>query len=702
MPIDWDMLARAFRVPMKSQTRDLTLLFARLAKWLAGRVKQAEQLERASRGFPIIRFRDEALTMRVHDEQKHACQEPPSFIESVKSSGRHFVDGIVHVKTAVDEANLLSNLVGSLADAVGAISASIDKFAVPRADLFDPSKKTAGDIFGIAALGFRVIVQSLEQIEGAAWDVSRVKLAYEALSTKKPGGPRLEAELGETLEELGRYMVGAMLLLPVLGEWIGMVLRAGRLMVEREVMKLFGAVEKAVYELRGEILSIFFTELPEFLRYAAYNLPILDDIVISNVDFLFKFVATYLSVLLNEVIKFTSELAVFMNYWIVWIADVLATIEKVADFNLTPFIAGFLGGVLGGLAGYFILPRFTIRDLVETGGVHFKLAIVAGLKAARAALKAGTVAGGPLMWWWDPTEGVREKLELVEEIAKKGLRRFDKIPMEVAETSPIAHMVDVSGTIKADAATLRADMATRRGTLVTQVENVFVAATDALTALQTRFDDEAAAAVRMGLPDGFWAIAAQAEAHAQDVFGEDLKKLRAKPTSDVMSQALEDWIIADGYKTLQRALPLYLEEMDRFWRERAGTHREQSALVMPTSAHILAKRKVRLARVQLKEMAIKVRSDEVDQDLADAIASRFQQEVTKAYLEGRKQLSGLHADERAKWEAEQIKLGKLKPPTPAKALPPPKSPTAPKKAAPKKGVPTPPGLPAPGAAPTGP
>lgn len=700
MPIDWDMLARAFRAPMKSQTRDLTLLFARLAKWLAGRVKQAEQLERASRGFPIIRFRDEALTMWVHDEQRHACQEPPSFIESVKSSGRHFVDGIVHVKTAVDEANLLTDLVASLAGAVGAISASVDKFAVPRADLFDPSKKTAGDIFGIAALGFRVIVEGLKQIEGAAWDVSRVKLAVGALASKKPGGPRLEADLGETLEELGRSMVGAMLLLPVLGEWIGMVLRAARLMVEREVMKLFSSVEKAVYELRGEILAIFFTELPEFLRYAAYNLPIADDIVTSNVDFLFKFVATYLSVLLNEVIKFTSQLAVFMNYWIVWIADVLATIEKVADFNLTPFIAGFLGGVLGGLAGYFILPRFTIRDLVETGGVHFKLAIVAGLKAARAALKAGTVAGGPLMWWWDPTEGVREKLKLIEEIARKGLRRFDKIPMEVAETSPIAHMVDVSGTIKADAATLRADMTARRGTLVTQVENVFVVAIDALTALQRSFDDEAAAAVRIGLPQGFWAIAAQAESHAQDVFGEDLAKLRAKPTSDVMSQALEDWIIADGYKTLQRALPLYLEEMDRFWRERAGTHREQSALVMPTSAHILAKRKVRLARVQLKEMAIKVRSDEVGQDLADAIASRFQQEVTKAYLEGRKQLSGMHADERARWEAEQIKLGKLKPPTPAKA--PPKSPTAPKKAAPKKGVPMPPGMPAPGAAPKGP
>src|SRR5262249_33477933 len=103
-------------------------------------------------------------------------------------------------------------------------------------------------------------------------------------------------------------------------------------------------------------------------------------------------------------------------------------------------------------------------------------------------------------------------------------------------------------------------------------------------------------------------------------------------------------------------------ELDRVWRERQGTPRESTAVLTDkmltdtTSPHLLAKRKVRLARVEMKELRFRVTAPSVDEALADRIADALRAEMKGAYARGQARLADMHRTVKRRFDEEQARL----------------------------------------------
>src|SRR2546425_11244356 len=82
--IDFARIATTFRGPVGAEVQLLTAAFQRLGEWLSKRVEQAEDLERTSRDFPLMRFSNDAITIWIDPTQRGALSvgEPSRSIRS--------------------------------------------------------------------------------------------------------------------------------------------------------------------------------------------------------------------------------------------------------------------------------------------------------------------------------------------------------------------------------------------------------------------------------------------------------------------------------------------------------------------------------------------------------------------------------------------------------------------------------------------
>src|SRR5262249_29676361 len=119
-------------------------------------------------------------------------------------------------------------------------------------------------------------------------------------------------------------------------------------------------------------------------------------------------------------------------------------------------------------------------------------------------------------------------------------------------------------------------------------------------------------------------------------------------------------------------IPAYVKSMLDYWLEQKKKNTVPpvpitDAISDKTSPHILAERKVRLARGQLMEMKLHVHEGgELDDDIAKKIATAFGKEVSNAYYAGRERLTGIHQKAKEKYEKELAEQNKPKPPAPKK------------------------------------
>jgi hypothetical protein len=684
VPIDATSLARAFEI----QRRILAPIFDRLGLWLDKRLKDAQLLDDKTRGFPILRLRDEALAMYIADHQKGAVLEPPSFAESVKSSGHAFVDGVAHIRTAIDESLGLLDLVGAVTRAVGAVRASVDRFAVPRPDMFNPDERRGSDLFGLAALGVRVALGSLDQILDAARDMAGVKKAVtDAIaSPTTPGGPQVEATLGETLDEVARELLGGILILPAATAMLETIFAAAGQVIRREVLKTFDGVLRGVYGLRRQVFELFFAELPALLDWLEQNLLLADVLITVSLRFIFEFARLYVGDLVTALTDLTAQLKVVIDFWVDTILTFLKATDAIGNVNLTPVFMTLFIGIPGWLISK-ALPAYTIADLIRDGGQVLRVALIAVIAGARATLALRKA--NPLFWFkkTDFLRGVAEKLSLIQDIVSEALRGGPSMPDEVLDKSPVAHFADIGKTVLDPAvAVLGPKLKATRDTLSTEIGAIFTAGGDALVKLQTEFDAASAAAVHLGSPAGLTAIAKQADLHAGAAFGPQLDELGrriAAAPEDPVAASFEKWLTGGGFDAVGKAIPAYIVELDRAWRERQGTPREASALLTDkmltdtTSPHLLAKRKVRLARVEMKELRFRVTAPRVDEDLAERIADALGIQVAAAYARGRERLAEMHRTVHKRFDADQAKLaGKTqkKPAAAPAATPPPGGP----------------------------
>src|SRR5579871_1839896 len=171
-------LAETNRIPFRLQMHPIAEAFHHLGKWLKERTEQMQKWELASRMFPIIRFYNDAITVWIDASQHHSLGPSPpplSVWDHLAASGRAFWNGLGRVGEAVQEDLILPEIFGTIAAIVDLVWESIERFSQPTPEMFDPSKRTASDLFGEVGLGFRAVLSSLGQIRGIAEAIQEEK-----------------------------------------------------------------------------------------------------------------------------------------------------------------------------------------------------------------------------------------------------------------------------------------------------------------------------------------------------------------------------------------------------------------------------------------------------------------------------------------------------------------------------------------------
>src|SRR5206468_42365 len=98
-------------------------------------VKQSERAERATRAYPIFRYRDGALAVHVDllGAAPFSSGTSLGFVEGLKSGGRRFLDGIGWTATAVRQELAIPELLAVASSALKAVIDAIDRFRPPTA-----------------------------------------------------------------------------------------------------------------------------------------------------------------------------------------------------------------------------------------------------------------------------------------------------------------------------------------------------------------------------------------------------------------------------------------------------------------------------------------------------------------------------------------------------------------------------------------
>src|SRR6516225_1104997 len=106
LSLDFPEITDAFRQFLLLPVRPIAHSFEALALWLRKRVKTADLLEQASRGFPVIRFEGDAVSMwldRIQAGGLAPDAPPQSYARHFAAAGSRFVAGLGRVTQAVRE-----------------------------------------------------------------------------------------------------------------------------------------------------------------------------------------------------------------------------------------------------------------------------------------------------------------------------------------------------------------------------------------------------------------------------------------------------------------------------------------------------------------------------------------------------------------------------------------------------------------------
>lgn len=675
MPIAWDFIAALFRTPLRMQTLEITRGLERLERWLEDRVKVAEALELRSRGFPIIHFYNEALTLHLDVSQRGALQRPPErgVGATLTASGQAFVSGLGRVGTAVTEERILPGLLERIVDIFDLIAASLERFIPVRPGMFDVRARTASDLFGEAGLLFRTLTESTGSLLtlagnlGEARDVLQQALGPSeavASAAASAGAPSGVTDLAESLDTGARFILGAVLALPILPLWVGRLWSGVNVFLRDTLLRAFQDIESSVFELRRQVYEVFSRTLPELIVSAARVLASVWAVVEVNWRFYVRVALVYGGDLLRNLDTFLGGLQTFLNYWIGVINGILRAIEAVLDFDLSPIIGTLVLGPLGfGLSKLGALPRFTIRDFVGVGATVARVTLRVALttmialfeNSARTVGWAGRAAkylGGPLGWWLGPkvargAEAVRFRAGAARRLVWRLLQAPADLPAETATgfALPASFPNVFDAFFGPGAPNFRATLDTARTELLGGVRDILGGGAAQLTDLSGAFTRATADAATLGSPARWRRIAEGATSLADTALGDQLGELDARVRGrreDPVAAAFEGWLGRGGFYVVGSAIPLYVEEMDRFWRQQSEEGAETTVPVTPTSPHKLVNRAA-LGRVRVPSLTLTASGREPGTELAEAVAARLKAAIEESYVTGRERLAGLAA-----------------------------------------------------------
>ncbi len=610
--------------------------FERMGKWLKMRVEKVDLLDQASSGFPVVAFYNNAVTLWI-DEMQHGALRPDEMGvgDRLASAGLAFIGGLKTAPEIIADEGIIPRFLKVAGEGLQAIVASMDRFEKPFPAMFNPTRRTASDLFGEAALAVRALESSRSQVE--TFLKAQVLGAYKLFQEGQGSGSGASAgsaeptqaslELPETLDRLARYIVGALLLLSALPELLISIWQTFDLFVRSRVIEEFGHFEEKVYGLRAMLLDTLFVRLRLMMQQVAILVDVAAQVIVEQASFWLDFAQLLTVRLLVDFDNIGTDLMRYLRDVVLWLQDrLLNRFNDFLYFDLTPLIEIMLGPLASVILETVGIPHVTVLDLLQgTGSAVLKAFIDAAGRAASLI---------PLT----------ELAELPERLAALGqvvdiLGRPIGIPLSSKlRTIRPGNFPNVADQLLKSklAADVEQSLSNLAATVPKRIEDSLDAAAYILQRTSLRFEKMAADTAHAGSVTEFSAIVGRAVDEANRVFGPEADALRKSVAEHEPGQAalsFEKWLVDGGFFTIGSVLDSYIFEILEMLRQRQEKGEDTTALITKTSPRILAQ-KAALGRARMQELTFDARGQNTDDALVAKLAAAFKTAVQGAYRSG--------------------------------------------------------------------
>ena len=643
MPIDFAAVAALFRTPLTAETTLMKPVFDRLVDAVKDLDRTSLLAERATRAYPVLRYRDGALAVHVD-----VAGAPPlartgslELAEGLRDGGRRFVEGLGWVRTAVDQELALPRMLDVPLDALRAVAASLDRFSRATPAMFDDRRSRFSDVFGLLNLGWSSLLGRADQDQiraaagGAMAGMTLVDIVFSFLPADPPELAALSGldRLQEKLDEKAKLVLDIVLILPVVGLAIEVLVADGSIYVERLLLTELSGVEQKVYDLRSGVvdglLMAFEAGSTAHFFVAAAELVLGLDVAVLTTGF---------PAWLDGLVAGVTDLVQSIGDWGRWITSLLEAVRSVVDDFMNFDLMGWIAGML--LPAWLLsvlpaLPRLTVDDLIG-------MAVGEAVGSVRSALESwfGAADRALSVVPGDTAASYRAKLAAAGEVVDIVLTPTPfTYPPDVMPTGPLAGFPDIYESVFGGGR--RALLLDSVRTFGDELRAGVVGTLRGGAALAGGLADmagaegERQATFGAGLHLREWERGSRGVAH--DLFSPlegDVRSRMAARRADPMALAFDDAAASVGIAAAGAAVPAYVGEMRRFWAARA------TPVEHPTSAHILA-RHGRLAMVRVPRLTLHAEGREPGADLAAQAATGFRGAVGTAYRDGRARLAAL-------------------------------------------------------------
>ncbi|WP_143144996.1 hypothetical protein [Streptomyces humi] len=618
MPIDFAAVAARFAGVFAAQEHAMRVARRAVRPVLERRLLAGRQTDRATERFPVLLFLDGAVTLRVVPSQ-HRALERTTPVPSLADAGLAFLTGLTRPRP-LEAANALPGLLRQLLAVAAAVDASASG-AAPRPAVFDSS-----DLVGVAVLAFRALTEAsakggdLERLTAQLRAVLPVPVPVPVPQPTPPAAaaPATAAAPAEALDGVAAGIaagIAVVVLLPrVASSLLGALGPAVRDAVQQAV--------RTVLDLRRDALDTAFAHFAALIGTATRAAHSIAGLLGSHLDFTIRFWTAFGTALAAGLHDFAGALGESLRGVVRFLKVLVIAVSNVIDFNLLHLIPW-----VGDAAVLDRIP-LSVGSLLDEPGTATNRALYGSLSNVLDGI----------------TKRVRRSPLVLSPYVRRQLRRARRLLDALFDSHGAGHVLLPDFPEGAP-------LAARPGFPRLVAPELGPALTGAVGALGTGFRTAVrgaltATAAGLGeLADG--SIAAQRGATrlpgldgigersaelADRVFGEESRRQRAARPAGGIARAFESWLANGGFTVVGAVIDGYVAGLvDRAREPLPATGH------LPTSPRIL--RRAALGRVVMPRLTLRVGSGaDLDDDLADAVATAFAGAVQDAYRTGERRL----------------------------------------------------------------
>lgn len=666
----WNAAIGPFEGIAERLLKEIGVAGGSLGKFLAKQISQGEKIERQTAGFPIFRFYNGAISAEIGSLQHGILTPAPDMTMrgQMERVGRAW-NIPQYVSNRYDEAVLIHRLVDVFVNLSGGIVASIDRWAEPKPEQFDPDNARVGDLPGLAALLFNTVARNRAGILAAGKAlheglqppssadepgdalVNQAEQAAQEEATPEQSLERQISGFADTADEVTRMLAAALMVIPAIGglflEIAGDALQRFRL----TALDHFESIERELWAWRRDFLGSFYRGLHGFVDGALLVMLAVRDHMLGQLRYFTLFAQSYIAAFTQGLVDFIPRFEAFWNH----VADLLEAsivfIDQVMGidighvlhhaYKIFESLIGFLGdhtyGILDDAPEYEApaYERVSLGDfftsegsgarartrlgnaaetLLETirGGDPFSVGLYLAMGTRITGIHLGGLAGG-----------------VIALLQKLDEHRPGPVPSQGnAPVIPTLPNLDAEFIEPARIAVL-GFTAQAAAQAQVSVGNTLHGVETFANGIAQNLHRQAIRSRRLGSLDQYQSLVSEAEDFVRRAFPDTPSSATGL---EAVAEAFSLWL-SGSFEMLGSIIDGYLSFLLEMWSSEIDANEDLTFEATPTSPRKLLAR-AQLGRVRVPEMRIIVNADTVSREAANDIAQSFRSAVRTAYSDG--------------------------------------------------------------------